>query len=438
MRPAGRAGSPDVIVVGAGPAGAVVARRLAEDGAGVLVVEAGADTRGLGRGPAHSLPLSEQDLRARSIAASGRPGEHVHLWRGRGPGGSGAINGAVWAPAPRSVTAKWSGFGVERYEAAVARAEAVMRPMEVPTSPLAAELAGTLGVEPIPGRLTIDANGLRRDPWTSYDPEVAGALLRCDARVHSLSLARTAGGSTYVEGVMLDDGARLDAEVVVLAAGAIDSARLLQRAAADPQFPADLALTQKLRSAGGDAREHPEVLLDLPFQLRELLAEAPAGILGARIPLDIGGRRVEVRPYEVPFHMAIPGLPKSPPQVGIALLDPRSASVVSPGDVHLTAHPDASDEETLRAAATLVHDALSSLAGGAIDSGRTVHAARGYSQHLYATAPIGTITTSSGTIDGLSGLRVADGSLLPAGLGTGPYASVFAVAEAVAADMLAR
>ena len=44
---------------------------------------------------------------------------------------------------------------------------------------------------------------------------------------------------------------------------------------------------------------------------------------------------------------------------------------------------------------------------------------------------MGTVTDAGGRIEGLGGLRVADASILPPGLGAGPYASVFAVAEAV-------
>ena len=431
-----RAPSPDVIVVGAGPAGAVVARRLAEAGADVLVLEVGPDTRDLRRLPALTLPLHTEDPRARPIDARVPSGETLGLWRGRGPGGSGAINGAAWTPAPREVVETWTGFDSRRYDDGLARAEAVMAPAKVPASPLAEELAHTLGVTLQPGRLTIEPGGERRDPWSAYTPESAGARLRSDARVRELILspATSAGphSSTSVGGVVLDDGERLGAPVVVLAAGAIDTARLLLGAAAGAEKMMDPALAAALRSVGADAREHPEVLLDVPAPLHAMLSASPQGILGVRIPLAIGGRRLEIRPYETAFHKAIPGLPEMPPQIGIALLDPRSASTVDAA-VRLEARPDASDRQALDAGAELVSGALSTLAGGrGRPAGEEVRRHTGYSQHLYGTAAMGTVTDAGGRIEGLGGLRVADASILPPGLGAGPYASVFAVAEAVA------
>ena len=434
-RPTTYAPSPDVIVVGAGPAGAVVARRLAEAGADVLVLEAGPDTRDLRRLPALTLPLHAEDPRARPIDARVPSGDPLGLWRGRGPGGSGAINGAAWTPAPREVIETWTGFDPRRYDDGLARAEAVMAPAEVSASPLAEELANTLGIPLQPGRLTIETGGERRDPWTAYAPEPAGARLRCDARVRELILSpATPDGphsSTSVGGVVLDDGERLGSPAVVLAAGAIDTAHLLLGAADNAATMMDPAHNAALRSVGADAREHPEVLLDVPAPLHAMLSASPQGILGARIPLAIGGRRLEIRPYETAFHKAIPGLPKMAPQIGIALLDPRSASTVDAA-VRLEARPDASDRQALDAGAELVSGALSTLAGGrGRPAGEEVRRHTGYSQHLYGTAAMGTVTDAGGRIEGLGGLRVADASILPPGLGAGPYASVFAVAEAV-------
>lgn len=427
----------DVIIVGAGTAGAVLARRLADAGADVAVLEAGADTRGTPRQPASVLPLSDAEPAARSIAARAGAGENVSVWRGRGPGGSGAINGAAWTPAPADVVESWPGFTAERYSRALGRAETVMSPVEVPSSPLAVALSDALGEPVAPGRLTVAPDGRRRDPWAAYRPEASGAHLRCDARVREILLSESAdsgaGSALRAEGVVLDDGERLYGKEVILAAGAIDSARLLRRAATDPSTQHNPALRGTLRSVGRHAREHPEILLDLPGALHGLLLETPAGILGARIPLTIAGRRLEVRPYERPFHAAIPGLPEGPAQIGVALLDPRSVSMVEDDELALSALPDDDDREVLDAGAGLVAEALSTLAGGG-GVGRARHVRRhtGYSQHLYATAAMGAVTDAGGRVEGLGGLRVADAAILPPGLEAGPYASVFAVAETMA------
>jgi choline dehydrogenase len=92
----------DVIVVGAGAAGAVLAARLSEDSSRrVLLLEAG----GRGRGPLFSMPLMSGVLLRSRIANWGyvtEPEPHLNnrriTWpRGRALGGSTAINGMVYA-----------------------------------------------------------------------------------------------------------------------------------------------------------------------------------------------------------------------------------------------------------------------------------------------------------------------------------------------------
>lgn len=92
----------DVIVVGAGAAGAVLAARLSEDaGRRVLLLEAG----GAARGPLFSVPLMTGVLLRSRIANWGYLTEpepalgnrHVAWPRGRALGGSTAINGMVMA-----------------------------------------------------------------------------------------------------------------------------------------------------------------------------------------------------------------------------------------------------------------------------------------------------------------------------------------------------
>ena len=73
----------DVVVVGAGPAGCVMARRLAEAGADVVLVEAGAERASPRAGLLDVGPDSRVVTRYR--ATLGRAG--LELPRGRTPGG---------------------------------------------------------------------------------------------------------------------------------------------------------------------------------------------------------------------------------------------------------------------------------------------------------------------------------------------------------------
>ena len=242
----------DVVIVGAGSAGCVLAARLAADGRQrIVLVEAGPD----GSTPA----VDGVDFFA-ALAEPGRtwPGllvrrttaqQPVEYRRGRGLGGSSAVNALVALPGLRADYAGWPpGWDADSIGAWFAAARAGTTPLRfVDASPdafvpferalvAALEDRGVGRVDP----WTSDDDGwlvatwtARLEPdrrlrrWSAADAYVAPARDRltivADARAATVRLV----GGARASGVVLADGQRVDAGEVVVAAGAIHSPLLL-------------------------------------------------------------------------------------------------------------------------------------------------------------------------------------------------------------------
>jgi len=247
----------DVVVVGAGSAGCVLADRLSAKGLSVCVVEAGPDLRPDStpesiRGDSFYDALAEPgrthgDLLARRVAGQTPRG----YARGRGVGGSSAVNAmlALWGEMDDYDAWErdhgcvgWGWSSVERY----------FRRLEVPLHRASPE-----GPESVSGALVdacmMDGWSLHRGPYPlSGVPADAGpAMLTRDANARRVTVAdvhlERARGRDNVEvrthgvvdrvmiekgramGVVLVDGTEIGAREVVVAAGAIHSPTILLR-----------------------------------------------------------------------------------------------------------------------------------------------------------------------------------------------------------------
>ncbi|AVZ41243.1 dehydrogenase [Dietzia sp. JS16-p6b] len=433
-----------MVVVGSGPAGCVMARRLAEAGRDVVLLEAGAEratTRAgvLDIGPGSRVVTRYRAEPGNAVRGDGRPGRaDLELPRGRTLGGSGAVNGGYCTPARPSDLARWGADWPRRYAVGLARATERLRPRLAPAGPVAARVAAAF-----PGRMSAIAqarrDGRRVTAFDAWDPAGAGVRVVTGSAVRELVWAGGRPGGRCA-GVVLDDDDEIAAREVILCAGTIGTALLLLASGIGPETG---------HPVGQSTQEHPEVLLDLPTD--RVRGEAGAGrgdplvpppllthVARLTLPGPKGPVEIEVRPYSVPMHRVIPGLESQPHRIGVALMNPvgrgriRGGSTADSGP-HVVLADDPLDAAALEHAAGAVADGL-----GIPDGAPRPDPIRSTSQHLAGSARIGEVVDDSGRVLGCEGLRVADASVFPTLPRCGPYLSVLAVAEDLAARVVHR
>jgi choline dehydrogenase-like flavoprotein len=471
----------DVVVVGGGSAGCALACRLAADRR-VLLLEAGATT----------WPPEVLDVASLAACTPGHPanwGHRVELRtgsletvpRGRVLGGSGAINGAVWMRA--TPFDGWGATGwtwpemVARYVRAEHDADVGDRPGHGDAGPVPVRRpAGTLrhpaadrflaaaatcgfpaepdknagdpcGAGLVPGNAV---GGRRVNPAMAYlDPVPPGLTVRGDAEVRELLL-----DGDRATGVRLVDGTPVYAPEVVLAAGAVGTPRLLLRSGigpADALRAAGIAVRHDRPGVGHASSDHPAVFL--PFTTDDPPAHPHAPAAQAALDLDAGADPagdVEVMLFARPF------APGGPLHLMCQLMAPDSRGTITPdgriGYHYLrTEHDRRRLRHAIRTGADLLRAGLGARVapeGAVLGSDRAldgwVAAHLTTAHHLCGTAPMGAADDPLAVVDpalrvhGLTGLRVADLSVLPAAPRRGPAATAAAIGEAAAEFLGAR
>jgi choline dehydrogenase len=446
----------DVIVVGAGSAGGVVAARLSEDPARqVVLVEAGPDFGSeTSAQPAEILDAADP-TGTRYDWGYESTGRRVPLFAGRLVGGSSATNNVMALRGDPAVYESW-GWSFDQVLPAFVRLE---RDLDFPTDPWHGDrgpitvhrppdgepaqapflqACEALGHEIVAdhnapgavgaGRLPLnEVGGVRQSTALTY---LRAARQRPNLTVHADRLVeRILVEDGRATGVELLGGERIHADQVVLSAGAFGSPTILLRSGIGPANElAALGVPARhdLPGVGRNLHDHP--LLRLPFGADGLpVADPPRHTL---LTTSIGSDSPDIQvfpsgptPDEPDTLTLLVGLmaPRSRGVLRLASADPADPPRLDPG--HLQ---DPDDVARLTVGAQLAHRlaATSPLsrhlrAHTPEPSDRWVLENAGSYQHPVGTCrmgPVGdpgAVVDGRGRVHGVEGLSVIDASVMP-------------------------
>lgn len=361
----------DYLVVGCGSAGSVLARRLSDAGATVLVLEAGHDHRDVDAIHAATdwptLWGTPVDWAYRTTPQA-HTANRVHDWpRGKVFGGTSCLNAMQYIRGHRADFDAWAAAGnagwdyasvlpifkeLEDYERGASEYHGAGGPLHVslladkdpnPASVAFVEACVEVGypaTDDINGATTEGAgwnptsikNGVRQDTWTTFLAPVAD---RANLSVRGgAQVARLLFDGDRVTGVELIGGERITAGVeVIVSAGAIDSPRLLLQSgigAADDLRALGIDVVADVPGVGANLHDH--LLLGVVY---EASVELPAGRnnLSESVLFTHSSRRpdapdIQIALVHVPFHSPAFSAPANSYTIAPGILHPRSRGSV--------------------------------------------------------------------------------------------------------------
>lgn len=469
----------DVLVVGAGSAGSVLAERLSSDSrCRVTVVESGpapSDPRvrtqisdGL------RLPIGDASsvVRRYPTTLTEDPERRAQLMRGAVVGGSGAVNGGYFCRGLPSDFDSWGLSGwtwadVLPHFRAIETDLDFDNPLHGSDGPIivrrVAEFDGSTAsfvqavsdagyewisdlngaapgapLSPGVGAVPLNINGgTRVGPGGAYlQPAMdrANLTLLTNTRVRLVRIVN--GRAVGVECAGPDGVVYLTADRIALCAGAIGSAHLLMLSGVGPR---DVLISVGIPVAvdlpvGAAFIDHPEWVLPVNWSGTHGLPPLESVLTTAD--------GLEIRPYTAGFGAMVTGRRDDPadrPHIGVALMQPKSRGRMALASADAEASPviehrydrEPDDVAKLREGAELARE----LAGLTAEVGSTSWST---SQHLSGTAPMGGDDDPDAVLDaqcrvrGIDGLWVVDGSVLPMIPSRGPHATIVMIGHRAA------